>query len=208
MLKLYYAANTCALAAHIALEDSGAEYQAHSLDFDKQEQRQADFLAVNPKGRVPALVCTQGLLSENPAILSFIAQSHPQAKLAPLDDPFSFARVQSFNNYLASTLHVAHAHGKRAERWADDPAAQAEMHRKMPQNVYECFALIEQEMFTGPFVMGDHYTICDPYLFTFTQWMEADHVDPDRLPVLRDHRKMMLQRTSVQKAIAMEMEPN
>lgn len=201
MLKLYYAANTCALASHIALEDSGAEYETHRLDFQKQEQTQADYLLVNPKGRVPALLCDQGLLTEGPAILAFIAQSFPEARLAPVDDPFGFAKVQSFNNYIATTLHVAHAHGKRAERWADDPAARMEMKRKMPEVVFNSFQLIERDMFVGPYVMGENYTICDPYLFTFSQWMELDHVDPNRLPKLREHRLMMRQRPHVQKVM-------
>ena len=208
MLKLYYAANTCALGAHIALEDAGADYEARRLDFTRNEQRQPEFLAINPKGRVPALSCPQGLLTESPAILAFIAMSHPAAKLAPLEDAFAFAKVQTFNNYIASTLHVAHAHGKRGERWADDPAAIAEMNRKMPEVVLDSFSLIEREMFAGPFVMGDQYTICDPYLFTFAQWMEVDRVNPDALPKLRDHRQMMLQRPAVQKAIAEEQAAN
>jgi len=205
MLKLYYAPNTCALAAHIALEDVGANYEAHRLDFNREEQRQADYLAINPKGRVPALSCPEGLLTENPAILAYIAQTHEAANLAPLGDAFAFAKIQAFNNYLASTLHVAHAHGKRAERWADDKAAKKEMYRKMPEIVLSSFLLIEEEMFKGPFVMGEAYTICDPYLFTFARWMEADKVDPDLLPKLRDHRQMMLQRPNVQKIIADEL---
>ena len=206
MMKLYYAAHTCALAAHIALEDAGADYETQSLDFSQQEQTKSAFLAINPKGRVPALLCDQGLLSESPAILSYIAQTHPKANLAPLDDPYQFAKVQEFNAYLASTLHVAHAHGKRAERWADDPTAQAELHRKMPQVVFESFQLVEKSMFKGPYVWGEHYTICDPYLFTFAQWLEADSVDPDLLPKIRDHRQMMLQRPSVQTAINAQLQ--
>ena len=205
MLKLYYAAHTCALAVHIVLEDARADYEAHRLDFSRNEQRQPELLAINPKGRVPALVCEEGLITEGPAILAFIAQTHPEANLAPFKNAFAFARVQSFNNYIASTLHVAHAHGKRGERWTDDPAAIREMRRKMPQAVLDSFQLIEGDMFKGPYVMGDHYTICDPYLFTFSQWMEVDEVDPDRLPKLRDHREMMLQRPNVQKIIAEEL---
>ena len=206
MMKLYYAPHTCALAAHIALEDANADYETQRLDFARQEQTQSEFLAINPKGRVPALLCDHGLLSESPAILAYIAQTYPEANLAPLDDVFQFAKIMEFNAYLASTLHVAHAHGKRAERWADDQNAQAELHRKMPQVVSEGFQLVENTMFKGPFVWGERYTICDPYLFTFAQWLEADKVDPDLLPNIRDHRQMMLQRPNVQKAIADQLQ--
>jgi glutathione S-transferase len=84
----------------------------------------------------------------------------PEAALAPLDDAFGFARVQEFNAYLCSTVHVAHAHRMRGERWADDPTAIAAMQRKVPQAVTACFDLIERGMFVGPWVMGDAYTIC------------------------------------------------
>jgi glutathione S-transferase len=154
--------------------------------------------------RVPALATDRGVVSETPAILLYIAQSFPQAHLAPLDDPFALAQIQAFNLYICATLHVARAHGKRGYRWADDPAAIAEMQRKVPQSVGQCFDLIEREMFTGPWVMGDRYTICDPYLFTFAQWLEADGIDPARLPKIIDHRRRMAERPAVKRAITAE----
>ncbi len=205
MMKLYYAAHTCALASHIALEDAGAEYSTVRISFAAEEQRKPEYLAINPKARVPALVTEKGILTETPAMLAFIAQSFPAAHLAPLDDPFAFAEVQAFNNYLCATLHVAHAHRMRGYRWADDPAAIEAMKRKVPDSVGSCFELIEQKMLRGPWVMGDRYTICDPYLFTIAQWMEGDGVDPARFPKLRDHRTRMSERAAVRKAIAEEL---
>src|SRR5262249_46579521 len=103
MIKLYYAPHTCSLAAHIALEEAGAEYSTVHIDFGREEQRSPEYLAVNPKGRVPAMVTDRGILTETPAMLAFIAQSFPRAHLAPLADPFAFAQVQAFNSYLCST---------------------------------------------------------------------------------------------------------
>ena len=205
MMTLYYAAHTCALATHIALEEVGADYTTVRIDFATNEQRSPAYLAINPKGRVPALVTERGILTETPAMLAFVAQSFPRANLAPLDDPFAFAQVQAFNSYLCSTVHIAHAHRMRGTRWADDPAAIAEMQRKVPQSVGACFDLIEEEMFRGPWVMGDDYTICDPYLFTLGQWLEADGVDPARLPKVIGHRHRMLERQAVKTAIAAEL---
>ena len=205
MLKLFYAANTCALASHIALVEAGADYETVRIDFRADEQRQPAYLAVNPKGRVPALVTDGGILTETPAILAFIAQSFPQARLAPVDQPFTFAQVQSFNSYLCSTVHVAHAHRMRGYRWADDPAAIAAMQKKVPQSVGDCFELIEREMLKGPWVMGDAYTVCDPYLFTLAQWLDADGVDLARLPGVADHRRRMSERPGVRRAIAEEV---
>ncbi len=206
MLIFYYAPDTCALASHIALEDAGAEYRLRRIDFDKKEQRSPDYLAVNPKGRVPALVTTRGVLTETPAMLVYVAQSYPAAQLAPLDDPFAFGQLQAFNSYICSTLHVAHAHRMRGYRWADEPEAIAAMRRKVPDSVSACHAYIEEEAFVGPFVRGENYTIADPYLFTVAQWMEADGVDPAQFPKVAAHREMMRRRKSVQNALRAECE--
>ena len=115
--------------------------------------------------------------------------------------------MQAFNSYLCSTLHIAHAHRMRGHRWvdADDAASIAAMQRKVPQSVTACFDLIEHDMLKGPWVMGERYTICDPYLFTLAQWLEADGVDPKRIPRVIDHRRRVAERAAVRKAIAEEL---
>jgi glutathione S-transferase len=205
MITLYYAPHTCSLASHIALEDAGADYSTVRINFAADEQRKPEYLAINPKGRAPALVTAKGILTETPALLAFIAQSFPRARLAPLDDPFAFARVQAFNSYLCSTLHVAHAHRMRGYRWADDASAIEAMQRKVPESVASCYRLIEEKMLRAPWVMGETYTICDPYLFTMAQWLEQDGVDPSRFPKVIDHRRRMSERPEVQRAIAEEL---
>lgn len=207
MLKLFYAAHTCSLASHIALIDAGAAYETVRLSFKSEDQRKPDYLAINPKARVPSLVTEDGVLTETPALLVYIAQRFPAAKLAPLDDPFAFARVQAFNSYLCSTCHVAHAHRMRGYRWveASETEAIAAMKRKVPQSVTQCFELIERDMLQGPWVMGEAYTICDPYLFTLAQWLEGDGVDVARLPRVLAHRQRMAERAGVKRAIAEEL---
>lgn len=204
MIRLYYTAHTCSLASHIALEEAGAAYETARIDFETNQQNSPDYLAVNPKGRVPALVTDRGILTETPAMLTFIAQSFPQAKLAPLDDVFAFAQVQSFLSYMCATVHIAHSHRMRGYRWANDPASFADMQRKVPESVGGCYALIEREMLRGPWVMGERYTICDPYLFTLAQWMEGDGLDPANFPAIADHRRRVSERPAVRKAVADE----
>jgi glutathione S-transferase len=205
MIKLFYAPHTCALASHIALEEVGADYELARIDIDANDHRKPEYLAINPKGRVPTLLTERGILTETPAILVFIAQSFPQARLAPVEDPFAFARIQEFNSYLCATAHVAHAHRMRGARWVDDASAIAAMQRKVPQNVSECFGLIERNMLRGPWVMGDSYTICDAYLFTLAQWLEADGVDLSALPKVSEHRRLVSQRPATMRAIAAEL---
>jgi len=201
MLKLYYSPGSCALASHIALEEAGANYEAIRLNFKNDDQKKPDYLKINPKARVPALVTDRGVLTETPALLIYIAQSFPAARLAPLDDPFALAKVQAFNSYLCSTVHVAHAHRMRGARWTDDAAAMETMKKKVPQTVGECFALIEREMFEGPWVMGNDYTVADGYLFTLTQWLGGDGVDINKTPKIAEHFRRVGERPAVRKAI-------
>lgn len=203
MLTLFYTPKTCALATHIALIDTGTDYTLKRIDFSKGEQRAPEFLAVNPKGRVPALATPQGILTETPALLTYLAQHFPESGLAPTD-PFALARLQAFTAFLSSTLHVAHAHGPRGNRWTDDPAAQAALKAYVPTAVTAAFKLVEDSMLTGPFVMGDTYTIADPYLFTMSTWIEGDGVDTTQIPRVMAHRQMMSERPSVIRALAEE----
>jgi len=201
MLKFYYSPGSCAIASRIALEEAGTPYELVTLDFATNQQRSPEYLKINPKGRVPALATERGVITENPAILSYIAQSNPAAKLAPLDDPFAFGQMQAFNNYLASTVHVAHAHGRRGTRWADDANAIAEMKRKVPETMAACFEIIEHDMLAGPWVMGNMYTVADPYLFTLSSWLESDQVDITRFPKVQDHFRRMAERPAVKRAL-------
>lgn len=202
MLTFFYSPGSCALATHLALEHSGLPYAARKVDFSKQEQRSPEFLRINPKGRVPALVTDQGVLTENPALLVYIAQLAPEARLAPLDDPFAFAQMQSFNSYLASTVHVAHAHRYRGYRWSDDEAAIATMVKKVPQNMRDCFSLIENDYLRGPWVLGDNYSVSDMYLFTICRWLEGDEVDINEFPRVADHFRRMQENPVVQRVLS------
>ena len=130
MLQLYYAPNTCALASHIALEEAGVVYTTVRLNFASNDQKKSSFLAINPKARVPALVTSDGVVTETPAILAYIAQTFPDADLAPIEDAYAFAQVQAFNNYLCSTVHVAHAHRMRGYRWAMTPRRSGKCNEK------------------------------------------------------------------------------
>jgi hypothetical protein len=130
MLRLFHSHDRCARAVHIALEEG--EYEAVRKSLSDGDQRQPDYLAINPKGRVPTLITDQAVLTETRAILTYIAQLYPDSPLGLPADPLHHAQIQSLNLYLCSTLHVAHAHKQRGTRWADVPAAIAEMRRNSP----------------------------------------------------------------------------
>jgi glutathione S-transferase len=202
MLKFYYSPDSCAVASFIALEEVGAQYDGIRMNMREGDQRQPDYLAINPKGRVPTLVTDQGILTETPAILGYIAQAFPDSVLALPADIFAVAQIHSFNAYLCSTHHVAHSMKTRGSRWANDPVCIEEMKHKVPQTVTASFDIIQGSLFKGPWVMGETYSICDPYLYTVEQWMAGDGVDLERFPALTEHKRRMEQRPAVQTLMA------
>ena len=183
------------------MEEAGADYKIAALDLKAGDQRKADYLKINPKSRVPALVTDKGAITENPAILLYIAQTNPKANLAPRD-PFDLARMQDFNSFLCSTVHPQHAHGFRGYRWADDPAVIEGLKPKVSQNMRDSFAIIENDYFKGPWLLGDQFTVADIYLYVLATWLEGDKVDINAFPKVKRHREIMAARPAVQKVRA------
>ena len=151
---------------------------------------------------MPALVTERGVLTETPALLQYVAQTFPEARLAPLDDAFLLAKMNEFNSYLCSTVHVAHALGARGYRWSDDAEAIESMKRKVAQNMGDCFALIEAHLFQGPWVLGERFSTSDLYLYTMTRWLEGDKVDVQRFAKVSAHLRRMDAQPQVQKVLA------
>jgi len=203
MIRLFHAWGSCSLASYLALAEAGADFEVSVMSTKAGDQRTPEYLALNPKGRVPLLITDQGALSENVAILAWVAQAFPEAELAP-SDPWGFAQAQAFNSYLASTVHVAHAHKHRGYRWANEPASFADMTAKVAENETACFQLIEDTMLKGPYVLGDTFSICDAYLFTIASWLEDDGVDPRQFKKVYDHRERVRARPAVRKVLAEE----
>jgi glutathione S-transferase len=201
MMRFFWGAGTVSLASHIALEEAGADYEAVRVDVRGSEQTRPEYLAINPKGRIPALVTDRGVLTETVAILAYVAQTHPQADLAPAE-PWAFAQAQAFNAYLTSTVHVAHAHMRRGYRWADEESSYEDMRRRVPGNMADCFRLIETELFQGPWVLGAGFSICDGYLLTVGQWLAGDNVDIALFPRLADHAERTKARPAVGRVLA------
>jgi len=208
MFTLYTAPGTVAFATHVTLIECGAEYELARVNFRETEQRSESYRAINPLGRVPTLKTPHGLLTETPAILSFLAQSFPDRALAPTDT-FAFARMQAFNGFLSSTVHVNHAHKMRGHRWADEETSFADMTRKVPETMTAAARLIEDHWLTdpafkGPFVMGETFTVADAYLWTVTRWMIGDEVDMAALPGISAHHERIGARASVRQALEEE----
>ncbi len=199
-MKLFYSPGSVAAASLIALCETDAAFEPVLLDFASKEHTKPEYLAINPKGRVPALVTDNGIITETLAILTYIAETNPSANLMP-SDPFGRAKVNEMLSYLASTIHVNHAHRMRGYRWADQESSWDDMAAKVPQTVLECFGLIEAALATALWVAGDQYTIADAHLYIITSWLEGDGVPLSKLPNTAAHFARMNKRPAVIRAL-------
>ena len=194
-MKLYYAPGTISIAVAIALNEAGMPYETHKLDFAAGEQHSAAYGAINPKGRVPALDVDGTILTETGAILEYIATLAPA--LMPTD-PIKAAHARAVMFYLASTMHVNHAHKMRGSRWADTQASWDDMTAKVPQTMTASASYVETHCLAGPYVLGDTPCIADAYLFVVCNWLEGDGVDLAQFPKIRALMAAMADRPSVQ----------
>lgn len=196
-MKFYCAPRSISVATGLLLEEAGLEYEPVLLDFTQNEQTTPGYLEINPKGRVPALVTDTGILTETGAIAEFIADTVPEMNLVP-NDPWQAAQMRSICYYLASTFHVNHAHRRRGHRWASEEASLRDMSDNVPRTMAASCAYLETNCALEPFVMGDGFTIADPWLFTICLWLESDEVDIARYPRLAGHFDQIASRPSAQ----------
>jgi glutathione S-transferase len=203
-MKLYYAKGTIAIATAIALHEAGLDFEPERLDFRAGEQTGPEYQAINPKGRVPALVTEQGILTETGAILDYIADIAPAAGLRP-SDPYQAAKMREAMYYLASTMHVNHAHKMRGHRWADQQSSFDDMKAKSVQTMTDSATYVENHVLKGPFVLGETFSLADPYLYVACNWLEGDGVSVADFPRIVAFIEAMRGRTSVAQVIADDM---
>jgi glutathione S-transferase len=187
-MKLYFSNGSCSLASHIALEESGAKFEAQRINLREQEQRKPEYLAVNPKGKVPALGLDEGgALTENPAIMSYVADTHPDAKLLAAPGELARARAQEWLAWCASTVHISFGPLFR-------DANNAEQKKVVQENLDRYDAWLK-----GTYVLGESFSIADCYTLVFTQW--AGKFGLTVGPKMRASAKALLKRPGVQRAV-------
>lgn len=203
-MQLYYTPGTISVAIAITLHEAGLPFEPILVDFKNNEQQSSAYREVNPKGRVPALVTADGLLTETGAILDYIAAIAPLAELIPTD-PFNAGKMREVMYYLATTAHINHAHKIRGYRWADQQSSWDDMAAKMTENMIENTEYIETHCLSGPFVLGDQISLADPYLYVVSTWLKGDGVDTSQFPKLTAFMELMAARPSVQAVVGQGM---
>ena len=201
-MKLYFFPGSIAIASAIALTEAGIDFETQKVDFATDEQKSPAYAAINPKGRVPALIIGDHILTETGAILEYIAAQTPG--LMPTD-LMEAAHVRGVMFYLASTMHVNHGHKARGNRWADKPESHADMTAKVPTTMTASAEYVETECLRGTYILGDTACIADPYLFMLCSWLPGDGVDLEPFPKIRAFMAAMENRPSVKKMRATGM---
>ena len=206
MTTLYYAPGACSLASHIVLEEAGAPYDTVRLDLAAGDQRAPEYLAINERGRVPALVEGEWVLTENAAILRHVARSHPEAKLWP-EGPRAQAIADEWLCWLAVNHHPAYAHIRRAERYSDDEAALPGIRAKAADTFGDLCTMTEVRLSNGGWAVEDRYSVVDAYLIVFWVWARGPTLRfdmPARFPAWTAHARAAAERPAVRAVFARE----
>jgi glutathione S-transferase len=204
MYQLYYSPGACSMAVHIILEEVGAQVELTRVLVPNGETTQPPYLAINPKGRVPALAFDGELLTEVPAVLTYLALSYPSARLLPAD-PLAHALTLEWLAWLASEVHPAFGQIWRPARSVTSSDLHADVQARGRENVADRFADIEARLARGAgFAAREDYTIADPYLFVFYQWGRMERFDMTRYPAFSDHAGRVASRPATQRALVRE----
>ena len=200
MLTLFYAPGACSMAAHIVLEESGEKYEGKRMDLSKGEQKTPDYMKIHPLGRVPALKLDDGSpLSENTAILPYLGK---RFNLWPAD-PVKEAKALSAIGFFASSVHPAHAHIGRPERYTEDKSAHPGLQAQGKKSFHEYLKQIDG-MYAGREWLSDKYSALDPYAFVFYVWGVRRELPVAELKSYTAAKDRMLKRQAVQRVVADE----
>ena len=200
MLTLYYAPGACSLAAHIVMEESGEAYEPKKVDFASGEQRTEAYLKINPLGRVPALRLDSGApLTENTAILPYLGKRYD---LWPKDSNAE-AKTLSLIGYFAASVHPAHAHVGRPERYTADTTAYPGI-KEMGLKTFHSYLKQIDGMLAGREWFADSYSVLDPYGLVFYTWGVRRELPMAELKNYTAHKDRLLKRPAAARVVADE----
>ena len=198
-MKLYYSPGACSQAPHILLHEIGLSHDAERVDLrTKKTENDSDFLAINPKGAVPALELDSGdVLTENAVILQYLGDRSSVGEVLPPLGNFRRYRVLELVNFITTELHKRFG-------FLFNPDATDAMKQLVIRDLGKKLDYIDAELGEGPFLMGDELTLPDPYLFVITGWADKMLGGLDRWPNLKAFRERMLDRPSVRHVLRFE----
>lgn len=195
-MKLFIKAGACSLSPHIVLEESGLGYETESVDLaTKVTESGNDFLAINPKGYVPALLLESGeLLTEGAAIVQYLADRVPEKRLAPANGTIERYRLQSWLAFIGAELHKSFSpffNPAAGDAWRE--AARANLERRL--------GYVEQQLAGKDYLLGADFSVADAYLFTVLGWADFMQLDLAKWPGLVAYRERVASRPAVRAAL-------
>ena len=202
-MKLYYAPGACSFASHIALEEVGLPYDTVKLNLAEGDQRKPEYLALNPRGRVPTLVVDGHVLTENVGIMTYLAGGYPKAKIWPADT-WHQAMAISTMAWISNTVHPAYGHLLRPGRYVDGDDHQAAVKAKARENYEGYLKEIDGLLKGRKWAIGNHYTVVDAYLLVFYRWGNRTGLPVKSLSNYTALMDRVLARPAVKKVMADE----
>ncbi|WP_257455962.1 glutathione transferase GstA [Archangium lipolyticum] len=198
-MKLYYSPGACSLSPHIVLREAGVSFEIEKVDLrTKKTESGKDFTAISPKGYVPTLQLDDGsILTEGPAIVQYIADKAPQAKLAPANGTMERYRLQEWLNFISTELHKGFSP-------LFNPAYPEDAKKIVRDNLAKRFDYLRATLEKGPFLMGEQFTVADAYLFTVANWAGFVKLDLAPFPWVQAHQGRVAARPNVQAALKAE----
>lgn len=204
MLTLYYSPRACSMAAHVALAEARAEFEALRINIFEGEHLTPEYKKINPRSQVPALQFDDGsVLVESPAILTWIGRAHPDTHLLGRDEE-DRARCLSVCSWLTSTVHPAFGRFVRPERFAGDGASQAAVRESARHTYWESLREIDGMLAGRPWLMGSEFSVCDPYALVFYGWGPELELPVGELKNYTAMKNRMLERPMARKALERE----
>jgi glutathione S-transferase len=203
MMTLYFSPGACSTASHIGLEETGAPYEERPTLLAKGEQKTEAYLKINPRGKVPALSVDGKVITENTAILTYLARRFPEKKLMPAD-PIEEARCIATMAWFSNSVHPPYRQTLRPERFAEGEAAAPAVKEMGRKTFWACCTEIDSLLNGKTWIMGDQYTMADPYALVFYGWGVRGGFPMSELKNYAAWKDRMLQRPTVRKVLESE----
>lgn len=203
MLTLYFSPGACSMASHIGIEESGAPYTEKPTLLGKQEHKTEAYLKINPRGKVPALEVDGRVITENTAILTYLARQYPQANLMPAD-PVEAAQCIETMAWLSNIVHPSYQRTMRPERFADSDSGKAEVVALGKKSFWANLQEIDGLLAGREWIVGSRFSVADAYALVFYGWGTRSEYPVKELVNYTAWKDRMLKRPAVMKVLQSE----
>ena len=203
MLTLYFSPGACSTASHIGCEETGAPYEEKLTSLPKGEQKTEAYLKINPRGKVPALVVDGHTITENTAILTYLAKRFPEKNLIP-KDPVGEAHCIGTMAWFSNTVHPSFTHIFRPERFVEGEEAQKSVKALGKKSFWDNLSEVDRLLGSNQWMLGDQYTVADCYAMVFYGWGARVELPLQDLKNYTAWKERMLQRPAVRKVLESE----